>query len=444
MKKALKTHLETHFPDLKSARSILTVSGGRDSIVLAHLLYELGYDFVVAHCNFRLRGKDSDTDAVFVKKWAEEHNLNCFVQAFDTEAFAKAENLSIMMAARKLRYDWFEELRKQHDFDYILTAHHADDTAETFMINLSRGTGLDGLAGIPEQNGRILRPLLPFSRKQINAYIKEYGIKWREDASNDSDKYLRNHLRHHALPALIDAAPHFMDGLATTMDNLKASNALIGDYMALVYSKVVTESFDGYQLNIEELQRLPHTAEALYELLKAFNFTAWDDIYNLMDAQPGKTVYSSTHRLIKDRGVLLLTENLSRLPAGEPGKQTEYSIGQKETKLHFGGSTLNQISVQSFEIKNENEAVFAAKDLNYPLTVRKWREGDYFYPFGMQGKKKLSKYFKDEKFSGLAKENTWLLCNGGDIIWIMGHRTDERYRITADPGQLIKFTFEND
>ncbi len=444
MQNALKTHLKSHFPELKSERSILAVSGGRDSMALAHLLKALDYTIVLAHCNFRLRGKASDEDAEFVKKWSEKCGLTCFIQDFDTEAFAKAENLSIQMAARQLRYHWFEELRKEQGYDNILTAHHADDTAETFLINLSRGTGIDGLTGIPERNGKIVRPLLPFSRKQIDEYIKKNDIQWREDCSNDSDKYLRNHLRHHAIPALDAAAPQFMDGLSKTMKNLKASSALAKDYMAVVYANVVTQSFEGYQLNINELNKLPHTREVLYELLKDFNFNAWDDVYDLLDAQAGKKILSHTHRLIKDRGVLLLTENRQHLPGENAEIPNEYQLDQHDKQINGDGFVLTQKAVSHFEIQNQNEAVFAAKDLNYPLVIRKWRVGDYFYPFGMQGKKKLSKYFKDEKFSALAKENTWLLCNGGHIIWIMGRRTDERYRIRGKADGLIKFTFENE
>lgn len=445
MKNAFKSHLESRFPKLKAGKSILALSGGRDSMVLAHLLYELNYDFVVAHCNFRLRGKHSDADAVFVKEWAKEHNLQCFVQSFDTKAFVlarrtggEAQNISIQMAARELRYTWFESLRKEQNCDFVLTAHHASDTAETFLINLSRGTGLDGLLGIPEQNGAVIRPLLSFSRKQIDDYIQENGIQWCEDATNASDKYLRNHLRHHAIPALEEAAPNFMEGLATTLHNLKAIDALLGDYMALVYSKVVTESFDGYQLNISELQQLPHAREVLYELLKDFGFTAWDDVYDLLSAQPGKMILSPTHRLIKDRGVLLLTKKVLEQTTGGQ-EQKEFYLTEKDIMLEFEEKILTQTSVQHIHIDNAAQAIFAAKDLKYPLTVRKWEEGDSFYPFGMEGKKKLSKYFKDEKFSVLDKENTWLLCNGANIIWVIGHRTDERYRVKTEEGEFVKF-----
>ena len=444
MQKALKTHLETRFPYLKSQESLLAISGGRDSMALAHLLHALNYKLVLAHCNFMLRKSESDADAAFIKAWAKKRDLPCYVQSFETNAFAKANGISTQMAARELRYAWFESLRKELGCPYILTAHHADDTAETFFINLSRGTGLDGLQGIPEQNDAIIRPLLRFSRKQIDAYIKKNHIDWREDASNETDNYLRNHLRHHAIPALKEAAPNISKGLAKTLHNLKASQSLLEDYMALVYPKVVSESFKGYQLNINELQKLPHTREVLYELLKGFNFTAWDDIYDLLNAQPGKRVLSATHRLIKDRDVLLLTENLLHTPAGEAEGENKILVNKKDKKLFFEGLRLTQEAVSEFEIKNTNEAIFDLKDLDYPLSVRKWEQGDYFYPFGMRGKKKLSKYFKDQKLSTLAKETVWLLCNGDEIIWVMGYRSDERYRVSDKTEEFIKFTIEHE
>ncbi|KKK47159.1 hypothetical protein LCGC14_3158010, partial [marine sediment metagenome] len=313
------------------------------------------------------------------------------------------------------------------------TAHHANDALETFLINLSRGSGIDGLQGIPEQNGPILRPLLPFSREQIADYAEKNNIQWREDASNNTDHYLRNHFRHHAVPELLKAAPNLLNAFSTSLKHLQSSSALVEDYISFIYPKVVTQTFDGFRLNIEQLKQLPHTAAVLYELLKNFGFTAWDDIYELLNAQSGKIVSSSTHRLVKDRDFLLLTLLQNQ-------KTPPVLVHEDDNMLNLDEFVLRMEYVEKADDFDPKSAVFDVEQLNFPLTVRNWEEGDYFYPFGMQGKKKLSKYFKDEKFSILDKEKTKVLCNGNEIIWVMGHRSDERYRVPEGSKKLLKFT----
>ncbi|WP_031425700.1 tRNA lysidine(34) synthetase TilS [Flavimarina sp. Hel_I_48] len=433
MLEAFKNHLNAQFPDLGKVTSILAISGGLDSVVLAHLLHSLKINVIFAHCNFNLRATESDNDALFVEKLAKTLKNRVFVQNFDTLAFAKDHKISTQMAARELRYAWFEELRERQRATYILTAHHANDALETFLINLSRGSGIDGLKGIPEQNGSVLRPLLPFSREEIADYAAENALQWREDASNGSDKYQRNHLRHHAIPALLEAAPNMLDNFAESLKHLQATSALVDDYISFIYPKVVTHTFDGFRLNIEQLAQLPNRNAVLYELLKSFGFSAWDDIYALPDAQSGKVVFSETHRIIKDRDFLLLTEH------EDPAEQT-IEVKKTDQMLQLNGMLLSIESVEKIPDLGSKSVVFEAEMLDFPLTVRNWKEGDYFYPFGMQGKKKLSKYFKDEKFSTLDKEKVKVLCNGNEIIWIMGHRSDERYRVQNGAKKLLKFT----
>ena len=433
MLQAFKKHVEKQFPELQHSTSILTISGGRDSVVLAHLLHELKYSVIFAHCNFKLRGAESDADADFVEKLAKKLKNRVFVQNFDTLAFAEDHKLSTQMAARELRYAWFEEVRQQHNAHYILTAHHANDALETFLINLSRGSGINGLQGIPVQNGSILRPLLPFSRKQIDDFASQNNLAWREDASNDSDDYLRNHLRHHAIPALKEAAPQFLDSFSESIQHLQGTQHLVEDYISFIYPKVVTQTFDGFRLNISQLKALPHTRELLFQLLKDFNFTAWDDMYDLLDAQAGKQVFSSTHRLVKDREFLLLT----RL---EHKNEKTLFIKEEDRLLQMDNMILSIEKVSKIGDFGSKSAVFDAEQLNFPLQLRPWEAGDYFYPFGMQGKKKLSKYFKDEKLSILDKEKVKVLCSGNEIIWVVGHRSDERYRIPQGAKKLLKFT----
>jgi tRNA(Ile)-lysidine synthase len=433
MLEAFKNHLEKHFPYLKKSISILAISGGVDSVALAHLLYKLDYPVVFAHCNFHLRAAESNKDAAFVEKLARMLQNRLFIQDFDTLAFAEDHKISTQMAARELRYQWFEELRQEQNADFVLTAHHANDVLETFLINLSRGGGIDGLQGIPEQNGSILRPLLPFSREEVADYITKNRLEWREDASNNSDKYLRNHLRHHAIPALMEAAPNLLSTFSTSLKHLQSTSALVDDYISLIYPKVVTQTFDGYRLNIAQIQQLPNKEAVLYELLKDFAFTAWEDVYALLDAQSGKVVFSPTHRLIKDRDFLLLAE-------AENSSQKSINVNSEDKLVEFDGIQITIETVEKTVDFGSKSVVFEAEMLDFPLTIRNWQEGDYFYPFGMQGKKKLSKYFKDEKFSILDKEKINVLCNGNEIIWIIGHRSDERYRVQDGAKKLLKFT----
>ncbi|MFD2828106.1 tRNA lysidine(34) synthetase TilS [Leeuwenhoekiella polynyae] len=434
---AFKEHLETHFFQLKNKRVLLAVSGGIDSVVLAHLFSKSDWDFEIAHCNFSLRGKESDADAVFVEQLAANLNVRFHIQKFDTEAFAKAEKVSTQMAARELRYTWFEEVCKESQLNYVVTAHHAKDDLETFLINLSRGSGIEGLTGMDAQGDFVVRPLLPFSREEIAKYAQDHNIKWREDSSNNSDKYLRNHLRHHAIPALEEAAPQFLSQFKKSMQHLQESANLLEDYTALLFSKIVTQSFKGYDLHITQLKATPNTKAVLYQLLKNFDFTAWDDIYELLDSQPGKYVASKNYRLIKDRDVLILTKNTER-------ENSVYKFESAQHELQLPDLKLKKESVPDFKRPNSSEAYFDLNLLEFPLLIRKWEEGDTFYPFGMKGKKKLSKLFKDLKYSTIQKEAVWLLCSQEDIIWVIGERTDDRYKINSTTSNLVKFTAEYD
>ena len=430
---AFLKHISNNFPILFKSRVLLAVSGGIDSIVLLHLLKKAGVDFAIAHCNFSLRGKESDQDAKFVEELARALNVPIYIQRFNTKAFALENKVSTQMAARELRYAWFKELCAEHNLSHTVIAHHAQDDLETFLINISRASGIEGLTGMTENSDFILRPLLPFSRDQIAAYAEEHAINWREDSSNSTDNYLRNHLRHHAIPALNEASPDFLTQFKKTQTYLQESATLLEDYTAFLFSKIVTQSFKGYELNIPQLLEVPNTKLVLYQLLKGFEFTDWDTIYDLLTAQSGKQVIAGKHRLIRDREVLLLTEH-------KVEDQEEFKVTSKDSLINIPGLTLKVDEAYQFDKKDNNAAFFDKDQLEFPLTVRKWREGDIFYPYGMHGKKKISKYFKDNKFSTLDKESTWLLCSGEDIIWIVGERTDNRYKIKSGTTKLVKFT----
>ena len=422
-------HLAENLPFLKEKKLLLALSGGLDSMVLAHLLKESGCTFTMAHCNFQLRGNESDGDEKFIRDFASQNKIQLFVTRFDTESFATDNKLSIQVAARQLRYIWFYQLLEENKLDYILTAHHLDDNLETFLINLTRGTGLDGLTGIPAQNNRIVRPLLNFSREEIRNFAVENKIEWREDSSNTSDKYLRNKLRHDIIPMLKSLNPSFLDSFQDTLNNLQQTKSLADDASVLVYKHVVSEKENQKYFNISELKRLTNYKAYLYEWLKPFGFRAWEDIYELTEAQSGKIILSENYRLLKDREYLIL----------EPIKEKDSGIyeiigNEIKTPIPLKISETDQIIKAS-----DTHRIYVDKEtLKFPLHIRKWREGDYFCPTGIDGKKKVSKYFKDEKMSLSEKENTWLLISDNKIVWIIGKRSDRRFYVSNTTQQILK------
>jgi len=425
-----KEHIDAHFSFLKGKKLLIACSGGLDSAVLTHLSAALDFEFALAHCNFSLRGKDSDTDEMFVVGLAKKMDVPVFAETFDTVKYADKNHLSIQLAARELRYNWFEALLKNFKYDYVLTGHHLDDDLETFLINFSRGTGLRGLTGIPVQNEKIVRPLLAFSRKDLMDWATSENIQWREDSTNQESEYLRNKIRLEVVPPLKEANSSLLKNFQTTQRNLKAAENLVEDYMALIYNLAVTESEGVHHIDVQKLKDLPNTEELLYELLNNFGFTEWNDVVDLMDAQTGKQLFSKTHRLLKNRDELLLMEITSEEDAvvAVPEQGIESPIQLKIERVDKMEQAADEIIYVDYD------------RLQFPLTLRKKRAGDVFYPFGMKGKKKLSKYFKDEKFSIFEKENTWLLCSGDEIVWVVNHRMDSRFKVDAETKNIGRIT----
>ncbi|EIA08753.1 tRNA lysidine(34) synthetase TilS [Flavobacterium frigoris] len=432
----LKNHIAHNFPFLENKKLLLATSGGLDSMIMAHLFYKLKYDVALVHCNFQLRGMESFGDQNFVQDYAEANEIPIFVTQFDTDAFAKDYKLSTQVAARDLRYNWFYELLETENYDYILTGHHADDNIETFLINLSRGTGLEGLVGIPEQNDKIIRPLLPFSREEIANYANENGIKWREDSSNASDKYLRNKIRHDLVPLLKELNPQFISSFQKTQSFLQESQQMVEDASIMVYQQVAKQEQDEIRFDLNQLKKLPNYRSYLYQWLNEFGFSAWDDVYDLVNSQSGKQVFSPNFRLLKDRDFLILC------PINTEIEVRDYFITEDTKKvnipLNLSFCKVSDISVAS------NTAIFVDENkLEFPLVLSRWREGDYFQPFGMEGKsKKVSKLFKDEKLSLIEKENVWILWSGETIVWVVGIRQDERFRIRESTQNILKIQLE--
>jgi tRNA(Ile)-lysidine synthase len=436
MLQKFQNHLLHNFQFLNGKKLLLATSGGIDSMVMVHLFQQLEYKIGIAHCNFQLRGMESFGDQDFVQEYAVANDIQVFITQFDTKAFAEDYKLSTQVAARELRYNWFYELLETEKFDYILTAHHADDNIETFLINLTRGTGLEGLTGIPEQNEKVIRPFLLFSRQEIETYAKENTIQWREDSSNISDKYLRNKIRHHVVPMLKELNPNFLLSFHKTQTYLQEAEAMVEDAAIIVYQQVAKQHEDNIYFDLNQLKKLPNYKSYLYQWLKEFQFSAWEDIYDLVESQSGKQVFSSEFRLLKDRDSLILS------PINFVDEKKEYLIEENQKKVKIP-LNLSFCKVADISIVSNKTIFVDANKLQFPLILRHWNEGDIFHPFGMEGKsKKVSKLFKDEKLSLIDKENTWLLCSKNEIVWIVGIRQDNRFRIENETQNILKIQLE--
>ncbi len=425
-------HIEKNFSELLENRFLIACSGGLDSVVLAHLCYRCQMDFVLAHCNFGLRGAASDLDEAFVKNLSVVWNKKFYVTHFNTKAYVDEKKVSVQMGARELRYQWFKKLLSEHGLKYILTAHHADDNLETFLINLSRGSGIEGLTGIPEKTDKIYRPLLKYARKDIQDYAEKNGLSWREDASNADTKYLRNNIRHQIVPALKDLHPSFLSNFKDSIAYLNQTNELAKQEIHTWKKQHFLSEGDHFKIAISALNNC-HPLEAyIYGLFSDYGFREWSNVKDLLVGMSGKSVVSKTHRLLKDREYLLLSElkDATEIPS-------TYRI-DKEQKVLEQPISLRFSTVTQRE-ENSDTIIYVDKNtLKYPLVLRKWNKGDYFYPIGLHGKKKLAKFFKDEKVSLIAKEAQWLLCSEDKIVWVIGRRADNRFKVVDTTTEIMK------
>lgn len=426
--------LRSNFEPLRSQKLLVAVSGGCDSMVLCELLRRSGCHMVLAHGNFGLRGADSDADEAFVKSYGHTHDIPVFSMRFDTLEFAKDHKLSVQQAARELRYAWFFELMQTHHLDVLLTAHHADDNLETLLINVLRGTGTAGLLGIPEQTDKIARPLLHFTRARIQDFATQEHIAWREDQSNTSHDYLRNQIRHEVLPALRNLRPEVSLNLRQTQQYLRQTMDLADDASRMVFKQAVEMHEDHWRIDVAKLAAVSNPNAYLYHWLQRFGFTAWDDVYGLLSAQTGKTVLSADHRLVRDRGALLLLKR-------QQGDSDEVF------KIRHGESVNFPINLQFIAVSGpravSNNSIFVDADLmEYPLELRHPKAGDLIFPAGMDGQsKKVGKFLRDAKCSPDQKSRTWLLCSGANIIWIVGYRADERFTPTAKTTNILQIVY---
>ncbi len=417
---------------------LLAVSGGMDSMVMLYLFRKSGYDFSVAHCNFQLRGGESDGDEQFVVNYCDEHNIRLFVNRFDTQEYARQEGISIEMAARDLRYGWFNKLMDEGPFDYLATAHHQDDVMETFLINLGRGTGIRGLSGIKPKSGRLIRPVLFADRLLIRNYAALHQIQCREDSSNSDTGIRRNFIRHKILPVLDEFHPSFRKNMIKTIANLNQTEILFQQKIDEIKAVAVTEHPWGETIRISALGTGEAMRTVLFELIREKGFSAEqaDDILDALEGGAGKKFYSPSHRLVKDRDELIITalENESpglfyideKCNSIEKPFRMKMERKEKDSSFHFSTNPL----VADFDLAR----------LEFPLILRKWQEGEYFQPLGMSGYKKLSDYFIDEKYSIPEKENAWILASGNKVVWIVGKRIDDRFKITRNTRNVLRIS----
>lgn len=419
-----------------SQRILLAVSGGADSMLMLHLFTNAGFSVAVAHCNFGLRGSESDGDEQFVSEYCDKHNLAFYVKRFNTQEYALEKGISIEMAARDLRYSWFAGLLSKHGLNLLATAHHQDDVIETFLINLSRGSGIKGLSGIQPKSGRIIRPMLFTNRAEILEYCQRMKIIYRTDSSNQDIIYKRNLIRQEILPLLELVNPAFRRNALKTIANLHETGELFQQRMSEIKSFVYFEDDQGVMIHIEKLLSQNPLRTILFELIREFGFQAEqvDGILESLTKESGRQFFSDNYRLVKDREYLLISP---------------YQV--KRDKLVYIEEECQRISSPvnlSFE-KIDRTADFRFSthpnlvDLDmdklvFPLMLRHWQEGEYFQPLGMTGLKKLSDFFIDEKYSIPEKENAWILASGNQLVWLVGKRLDDRFKITATTRRILR------
>lgn len=411
---------------------LLAISGGIDSVVMLHLLHRLGYNIHAAHMNFQLRAEESDADEEFVRNVCKHLKVELEVKRVDVEKLKTDEKISTQMAARKLRYDWFQEILEAKKLDYLVTAHHADDSIETVLINILRGTGIGGLKGIVH-NDIALRPMLCFSREEIEDYVRVNHIHWREDSSNSKDDYLRNKLRLNIMPQLDKVAHQWRVNVLKLSEDVAMSEKILDNHFH-EHEKII---FNDSKFNIAEIKEREDGAWLFRKSLLQYNFShgTIDDILMNIDVQSGAIFYSSTHRLIKDRESFILETLQVHDALKEISIASDLSVTNQGELL----IDLSIIENTGTAINFERAYIYLDYDkLEFPLHIRHWQSGDWFIPFGMKGKKKLSDFFIDEKYNIQQKENTFVLVSGNIIAAILNVRLDERFKISSSTQKILK------
>jgi len=431
-----KEFVEKHQLFTTNDKLLLAFSGGIDSVVLAHLLLNNNYRFELAHCNFQLRGDESNQDEQFAYHFANQNQLIIHCQKFDTKLYAQHNNITIQEAARILRYQYFDNIATQHKCSFILTAHHLDDNIETVFLNIIRGTGLKGLCGIPIQNQQVVRPLLFATREQIKQYALKHSLSWREDSSNQTDKYTRNYLRHHVLPKLQEIQPDIHNILNKNIQNFTTSYQLLEELVNEKMQSFVHKNEQTLSILIDDLKKISQAKLLLYHYLQPYGFNL-SQIEQILykNHQNGKYFTTNQYK------AYIYKPYLNIIKSHNSDTQQPYYIIEKNTKevlepIHL---ILNQYAFnKNIEIPNcKHIALIDFARLSFPLYIRKWEKGDFFYPLGMNQRKKISDFLIDQKIPIYEKENVWILENKGEIVWIIGYRIDDRYKVTSETQYIL-------
>jgi len=438
---------------------LLAVSGGADSVALCELCFQAGFHFEIAHCNFQLRGEESQRDEEFVRKLAEKYWSKVFIKKFDTKKYAEEKKISIQIAARELRYEWFDELLKEEfagsyhsasnlipdstnlipHTSYLLTAHHANDNIETLLMNFFKGTGIKGLQGILSNQGKIIRPLLFAKKKEIISFIKENNLEFVEDSSNSSEKYTRNYFRLQLIPSIQNVFPYVEENLINNIERFKEIEVLYLQSIELHKKNLLEQKGNEVHIPVLKLLKSKPLKTIVYEIIKDFNFTAHQtgEAVHLLNSESGKYISSATHRILKNRKWLIIAPVNNFL-----AQHILINKSDKEIVFELGKLIFKNEAFTNEKISTSNlTAMLDAKNITFPLLLRKWKPGDYFYPLGMQKKKKLSKFFIDQKLSITDKEKVWLVESNKKIVWIIGKRIDDRFKISDQTKAILEIIF---
>ena len=441
LRKSFLTFFEDHNLLHPKQHFLVAVSGGIDSVVLAHLCQQAQFSFSMVHCNFGLRGEESNRDEAFVKTLGDQYGVHVFVTHFETKKFAEEKKISIQEAARMLRYQWFAQIREQQHAAFTLLAHHVNDDIETLLMNFFRGSGLEGLSGMDWKvvHNFCLRPLLKITRKEIEDYARENGLQWVEDSSNNSNKYTRNFFRNELIPAIQKVYPQVEENLLDTIDRLRKTDNLYSQLVTDLKTKLKKTKGEEVRYVARQLMSYQHTS-LIYEIIKEYGFGEKQvpEVLKLCHSESGKFIENDSYQIIKHRAWLVIA------PKAAMASTVAIKRGEKEVRFGGGFLEIRQIKKEKWSLKKAAEtAQLDVSKIEFPLLLRPWLQGDYFYPLGMPKKKKLSRFFIDQKLAKNEKESVWVLESAGRIIWLVGYRIDDRVKVTETTKEVLEIIKTN-
>ena len=434
---SFRSYIAQHHLFPAGSRLLIAVSGGVDSVVLCELCHQAGYRFEIAHCNFQLRGEESLRDEKFVRSLAEKYQVKIWVTHFDTTEYAASHKRSIQEAARELRYAWFNRVLEENDFSFLLTAHHLDDSIETSLMNFFKGTGIAGLRGILPRQGKVIRPLLFAGKQELQDYALHHSLQWVEDSSNESDKYTRNYFRHQVIPLIQKIYPGVEKNLAQNLTRFRDTELLYQQSVDWYKKKLLTVKENEIHIPVLKLQQVAPFTTVLYEIIREFGFSSaqTNEVAALLESDSGRYVQSLTHRIIRNRAWLIIV----------PVKTAKASLVpiEKTGKYYFSEGSLELLSAKDSQPETDRYiACLDAASIHFPFILRPWKTGDYFYPLGMTKKKKLARFFIDQKLSTTEKENTWVLEMDKKIVWVVGQRIDNRFKLKEGTKDILRIVYK--